>query len=98
MRDSLTGARAQAAITEEIARLAPLVEEGGFIPMPDRRVPPDVPLSNYLHYCRTARQVWGHDANLPVMQAEAAPAAAGQSRILGRSCRTAFNSDLWTSI
>jgi len=52
-------ARSKEAITGEIERLAPLVEEGGFIPMPDHRVPPDVPLENYIHYCETARRVWG---------------------------------------
>ena len=52
------------AIDREIARLAPLVEEGGFIPMPDHRVPPDVPLSHYIHYAESARAVWGHGVNL----------------------------------
>jgi len=52
-------ARSKKAITQEIERLAPLVDEGGFIPMPDHRVPPDVPLENYIHYCEMARQIWG---------------------------------------
>jgi hypothetical protein len=47
------------AIDREVERLAPLVEEGGFIPLPDHRVPPDVPLANYKHYLRAARRVWG---------------------------------------
>jgi uroporphyrinogen decarboxylase len=51
------------AIEREVDRLAPLVEEGGFIPTPDHRVPPDVPLRNYQHYIRTARKVWGRDAS-----------------------------------
>jgi uroporphyrinogen decarboxylase len=50
-------------ITREVERLAPLVEEGGYIPTPDHRVPPDVSLDNYLHYLREARRVWGK--NLP---------------------------------
>jgi hypothetical protein len=45
-------------ITREVERLAPLVEEGGYIPTPDHRVPPDVPLENYLFYLREARRVW----------------------------------------
>jgi len=57
-------ARSKDAITHEIERLAPLVEEGGFIPMPDHRVPPDVPLENYIHYCDTARTIWGRGMNL----------------------------------
>lgn len=46
-------------ITEAVERLAPLVEEGGFIPLPDHRVPPDVSLKNYAHYVNEARRVWG---------------------------------------
>jgi uroporphyrinogen decarboxylase len=60
-------ARSTAEIDAEIHRLAPLVEEGGFIPFCDHRVPPDVPLSNYMHYLRTARKVWGRDTNLKPM-------------------------------
>lgn len=52
-------------ITREVERLAPLVEEGGYIPTPDHRVPPDVPLKNYLHYIHEAKRVWGRNlANL----------------------------------
>jgi uroporphyrinogen decarboxylase len=46
-------------ITAEVERLAPLVEEGGFIPFCDHLVPPDVPLSNYIHYLKEAKRVWG---------------------------------------
>jgi uroporphyrinogen decarboxylase len=46
-------------IEAEIRRLAPLVESGGFIPMPDHRVPPDVTLESYLFYCDKAREIWG---------------------------------------
>jgi uroporphyrinogen decarboxylase len=47
------------AIEREIDRLAELIEEGGFIPFCDHRVPPDVSLENYLHYVRRAKVVWG---------------------------------------
>ncbi|MCC5831372.1 MAG: hypothetical protein JJU36_18185 [Phycisphaeraceae bacterium] len=57
-------ARDPQAIDHEILRLAPLVEEGGFIPMPDHRVPPDVPLANYIHYTQSARKIWGGGVNL----------------------------------
>ena len=30
-----------------------------FIPFCDHRVPPDVPLSNYIHYLKQAKRVWG---------------------------------------
>lgn len=56
-------ARCPDDISREIERLAPLVEAGGFIPFCDHRVPPDVPLGNYVHYVRTAREIWGR--NLP---------------------------------
>jgi len=52
-------ARGKSDITAEVERLAPLVEEGGFIPFCDHRVPPDVPLSNYIHYLNEAKRVWG---------------------------------------
>ncbi len=68
-------ARGPEAIDAEIDRLTPLVEEGGFIPFADHRVPPDVSLANYLHYCRRAREVWGKGVDLPPM--EAAEAGVG---------------------
>jgi Uroporphyrinogen decarboxylase (URO-D) len=57
-------------ITDEIDRLAPLVEEGGYIAFCDHRVPPDVPLANYIHYCQEARRVWGKGVSLPPMPVE----------------------------
>ncbi len=51
-------------IDQMIHHLAPLVEEGGYIPMPDHRVPPDVPFENYMYYLKLARTVWGKDTNL----------------------------------
>jgi uroporphyrinogen decarboxylase len=61
-------ARNKAEIEAEIHRLAPLVEEGGFIPFCDHRVPPDVPLENYQHYVQTARRVWGRGSSLRPMR------------------------------
>ncbi len=67
----------QAEIAREVERLAPLVEEGGFIPTPDHRVPPDVPMDNYLFYLAEARRVWGKDLpNLRPLEALEAPALA----------------------
>lgn len=51
----------KAGIEHEVQRLLPLVDEGGFIGFCDHRVPPDVPLENYMHYLMTARRVWGRD-------------------------------------
>lgn len=47
------------AIDEELAKLKPLVDEGGFIPHVDHRVPPDVSFADYLYYLRRKREVFG---------------------------------------
>ncbi len=60
-------AHSQEAIEQEVVRLLPLVEEGGYIGFCDHRVPPDVPLENYLFYLETARKVWGKGVNLKPM-------------------------------
>jgi uroporphyrinogen decarboxylase len=59
--------RGKREIETEVKRLAPLVEEGGYIGFCDHRVPPDVPLENYLHYLHAVRRIWGHDINLKPM-------------------------------
>ena len=46
-------------ISAEVKRLTPLVEEGGFIPHCDHRVPADVSLANYVFYIKEAKRVWG---------------------------------------
>ncbi len=43
-------AKGKKAIDEEIKRLIPLIEDGGYIPYTDHSVPPDVSLENYLYY------------------------------------------------
>lgn len=60
-------ARSKGEIEQEVYRLAPLVEEGGFIGFCDHRVPPDVLLENYLFYLETVRRVWGKGVNLRPM-------------------------------
>lgn len=52
-------AKSKDAITKEVHRITPVVEEGGFIPFCDHRVPVDVSLENYLHYIELAKKVWG---------------------------------------
>ncbi len=56
-----------ARIEEEVHRLVPLVEEGGYIGFCDHRVPPDVPLENYVFFLEMARDVWGHGVDLRPM-------------------------------
>jgi uroporphyrinogen decarboxylase len=46
-------------IAAEVKRLTPLVEEGGFIPHCDHRVPADVSLANHVFYVEEAKRVWG---------------------------------------
>jgi uroporphyrinogen decarboxylase len=57
-------AQDRAAIDAMIDHLTPLVEEGGYIPTPDHRVPPDVPLANYLYYLDRIKEVWGLGVNV----------------------------------
>lgn len=47
------------AIDAEIERIRPLVEQGGYIPHVDHRVPPDVTFENYLYYLRRKREAFG---------------------------------------
>jgi uroporphyrinogen decarboxylase len=60
--------QSEAAIRAEIERLTPLVEAGGYIAFCDHRVPPDVPLRNYMFYLETVREVWGLGVNLKPME------------------------------
>jgi hypothetical protein len=46
--DALRGSRA--AVRAAIEAVAPLTKEGGYIPLADGRVRPDVPFENYLYY------------------------------------------------
>jgi Uroporphyrinogen decarboxylase (URO-D) len=47
------------AIDAELRRLAPVVAEGGFIPLVDHGVPDDVPLQNYLYYLEQRKKLTG---------------------------------------
>jgi hypothetical protein len=51
-------ARDKAAIDEEIERLKPLVDLGGYIPCPDHRIPPDAKWDNVLYYCKAMRKAF----------------------------------------
>jgi len=46
-------------IKRELERIAPIVEEGGFIPCCDHRCPADVSLENYRHYLKLKREIFG---------------------------------------
>lgn len=47
------------AIDAEVERLKPLVELGGYIPCPDHRIPPNVPLDNMRYYVEKMRAAFG---------------------------------------
>jgi uroporphyrinogen decarboxylase len=54
-------AKGPKAIDEHLAELAPLVEEGGYIPTVDHTVPPDVSWENFLYYMQSKKRVLGMD-------------------------------------
>lgn len=62
--DKVALARGREAIDRVIDYLAPLVEGGGFIPHCDHRVPPDVPLENYVYYIERAKAVFGRGVDM----------------------------------
>lgn len=47
------------AVDEEIERLKPLVDLGGFIPCPDHRLPPNAKWDNTRYYCDQMRKTYG---------------------------------------
>jgi len=50
--------RGAAAVRAELEPLRPLVEEGGYIPLPDHRIPPDCSLDQFRTYLRVFRDVF----------------------------------------
>jgi hypothetical protein len=49
-------ARGPAAIEAELARLAPVVESGGYIPTIDHSIPPDVSYADFVYYLEAKRK------------------------------------------
>jgi len=56
--DKVVLTRGKAAIKQELQRLKPLVEEGGFIPHVDHRVQADVAFDDYLYYLEVKRDLF----------------------------------------
>jgi uroporphyrinogen decarboxylase len=55
------------AIDEELYHHVPqLIEDGGYIPMIDHTVPPDVSYQNWLYYLNAKHRIMGFDWNPPV--------------------------------
>jgi uroporphyrinogen decarboxylase len=56
--DKMALMKDKAAIDAELTRLLPYVEQGGFVPGVDHRVPSDVPLDNYKYYLDRKRELF----------------------------------------
>ena len=52
-------AKGGAAIEDEIARVAPVVDDGGFLPSCDHAVPHDISWPNFLRYCGLLAELTG---------------------------------------
>ena len=52
-------AKGKIHIDEELRRVKPLIEEGGYVAHPDHSLPPDVPLQNFLYFMEKLRGVVG---------------------------------------
>jgi uroporphyrinogen decarboxylase len=50
-------AEGPAAMDAELARVAPLVKDGGYIPYPDHSLPPDVSFANYCYFMERLRTI-----------------------------------------
>lgn len=50
-------ARGKKAIAQELRRLHPLIENGGYIPTIDHRVPPNISFENYLYYIEKKKEI-----------------------------------------
>ena len=55
--DKVKIAQGKKTIDKEMEKLRPLVEDGGFIPCFDHRVPPDVSFANYKYYLEKKKQI-----------------------------------------
>ncbi len=53
--------RGEAVVRAELERLRPLVEEGGYIPLPDHRIPPECSLEQFRSYVRVFKEVFGFE-------------------------------------
>ncbi len=54
--------KGESAIREHLAPLAELATEGGFVPLPDHRIPPHASLDQFRTYVRVFREMFGEEA------------------------------------
>lgn len=57
--DKTALARGRDAIDRELERIAPLLDQGGFVPHLDHLVPPDISLDDYLYYRQQKQKLIG---------------------------------------
>jgi uroporphyrinogen decarboxylase len=50
-------AEGPSAIDDELKRVSPVLEEGGYIPAPDHSLPPDVSFNNYCYYMEKLKKL-----------------------------------------
>jgi uroporphyrinogen decarboxylase len=50
--------KGEQVIRAALQRLRPLVEEGGYIPIPDHRIPPDCSLEQFRTYVKIFQEVF----------------------------------------
>lgn len=55
-------ARSPEAIDAELARLKPLIDEGGYIPHTDHSCPPDISFTNYCYHLERLAEICGKEA------------------------------------
>ena len=55
--DKRAVAKGEAAVEAELARVKPLIDEGGYIPHLDHSCPPDISFANYSYYLRRLAEV-----------------------------------------
>jgi len=54
--------RGEAAVRTHLEALRPAVDEGGYLPMPDHRIPPDCSLDAFRTYLRVFKETFGPGA------------------------------------
>ncbi len=56
--NKLVISKGEKAIREELMRVEKLAKSGGYIPLPDHRVPPDASLKDMQNYCRIFKEIF----------------------------------------
>ncbi|MFA5646020.1 MAG: uroporphyrinogen decarboxylase family protein [Candidatus Ratteibacteria bacterium] len=56
--DKIALIKGKSEIDRELERIRPIVEEGGYIPHVDHRVPPDVSFEHYLYYLHRKKEIF----------------------------------------